>query len=58
MKALEADDLHQARPYLSHSVHTVILQKSISAQICQLILYIKTNQEYVDEFVRELTLTK
>jgi hypothetical protein len=46
------------RPYLTESVHKVVLQKSIPAQIRQLIICHYQNEEYVDEFVREMTSTK
>ena len=41
--------------YLIESIHKVVLQKSIPAQIRRLSLYIGNNEEEVDGFVRELT---
>ena len=46
------------RTYLTHSVFNVVLQKSISAQIRQLILYISNIEGYVDGSVRELASAK
>jgi len=45
-------------PYLTGSVDTVVLQKSIPAQIRQLILHISNNKGCVDRFVRELTFAQ
>ena len=49
-----------ARPrlYLAESVHIVFLQKSIPAQIRQLILYISNDKGEVDGYVRETTCSK
>ena len=49
------------RFFLTQSVYKVVLQKSIPAQIRQLILdyyYISNNKGYVDGFVGELTFAK
>ena len=43
---------------LTESVYKVVLRKSISAQIRQLILFISDNKGSVDGFERELTFTK
>ena len=43
---------------LTESVYTVILQKSIPAEIRQRILYISNNKGCVDEFVGESTFAK
>ena len=43
---------------LTKSVYKVVLQKSISAQIRRLILYISNNKGHVDGFVEELTFAK
>ena len=39
-------------------VHKVVFEKSIPAQICQLILYISNDKGLVDGFVRELTFAR
>ena len=44
--------------YLTQSVFEVILQKSISIRIRQLILYIRHSIGYVDGFVGNLTSAK
>ena len=44
--------------YLAEIVYKVVLQKSIPAQIRQLILYIGHNTGYVDGFARELAFAK
>ena len=44
--------------YLTESVDKVILQKAITVQTRQLILYISDDEGLVDGFVRELTFTK
>ena len=44
--------------YPFESVCKVSLQKSIPAQICQLILYVIDDTRQVDGFVRELTFAK
>ena len=44
--------------YLTESAHKVVLQKSIPAQIRQLILYIYDDEGQVDGFVREPTFAK
>ena len=49
---------YSQRSHFTESVYKVILQKSISVQIRQLILYVSHNKGLVDEFVRELTLAK
>ena len=46
------------RPYLTESVYQVVLQKSIPAQIRQLILYISNSKGYVDGFVGGVTSAK
>ena len=46
------------RVYHTESVHTIVLQQSISAKIRQLILYISNDGGRVDEFVRELSFAK
>jgi len=51
-------DLALLRSYLTESVCKVVLQKSISAQICQHIVYISNNEGQVDGFVGELTDAK
>ena len=43
---------------LTESVHKVVLQKSIPAQICHLILHMGNNKGYVNGFVLELTLAE
>ena len=50
-------DTH-AHPYLTESDDKVVLQKSIPAQIRQLILHHRLYKESVVEFVQELTLAK
>jgi len=42
----------------TESVHEVVLQMSIPAQIRKLVLYVSSNQGFVDEFVRTLTFAK
>ena len=51
---------HRAQPrtYLSERVYRVVLKRSISAQIRQLILDHYWDTESVDRFVRELTCAK
>ena len=44
--------------YLTESVDKVILQKAITVQTRQLILYISDEKGWVDRFVRELTFAK
>ena len=44
--------------YFTECLHKVVLQKSIPAQIRQLILYISKNQGQVDEYVREFVVAK
>ena len=44
--------------YLTESVYLVVLQKSIPAQIPQLVLHVSDNKGYVDGFVRESTFAK
>ena len=46
------------RTYLTESIYKVVLQKSIAAQIRQLIVYHYQHEEQVDEFVLELTRAK
>ena len=43
---------------LTESVHKVVVQKLISAQIRQVILYSSNDEATVDGFVRELTFAK
>ena len=43
---------------LTESVYKDVLQKSIPAQICQLILYYRSYEEYVEVFVRESTFAE
>ena len=45
-------------PYLTERVYNVVVQKSIAAQVRQLIIHIRNNKGSVDEFVRELTFAK
>ena len=45
--------LESRRVYLTDSVHKVVLEKSIPAQIRQLILYHYSYEEQVDECVRD-----
>ena len=45
----------QVQAYLTQKVYKVVLQKSISVPIRQLILFIIRNEGYADGFVRELT---
>jgi len=47
-----------SKPYLTESVHKIVLQKSISTQIRQLIFCISNNEGQVDGFVGELILAK
>ena len=49
---------HAARSDLTDSVDKVVRPKPIPAQICQLILYIGDKQGYIEEFVRELDVSK
>ena len=44
--------------YLTESVYKVVLQKSIPAQICQLVPYTINDEGYVDGFVRKLLFLK
>ena len=46
------------RSYLIESFYKVVSQKSIPAQIRQLVLYTSRNKGYVHGFVRELTFAK
>ena len=46
------------RVFLAESAHKVVFQKSMSAQIRQLVLYHSNDKGYVDEFARELTFGK
>ena len=46
------------RSHPTESLHGVVLQKSIHAQIRQLILYIGNDKVEVEEFVREITFAK
>ena len=46
------------RFYLTENVHKVVLQKSMPAQIHQLILNISRNEGSFDGFVRKLTFAK
>jgi hypothetical protein len=48
----------QVRSCLAESAYKVVLQKSIPAQIRQLILQISNDRGLVDGFVRELTSAK
>ena len=48
----------KVRTSLTESVHKGVLQKSIPAQICQLILHIRNNKGSADGFVRQLTFCK
>ena len=46
------------RSHLTESVHNVVLQKSIPAQIRQRILHMGNRKGYIDGFVRESTYAK
>ena len=50
--------LRGCNKFISQKVFEVFLQKSIPAQIRQLILYNYKNKERVDAFVRELNFAK
>ena len=58
MKPLYSPTVVNAEGFCPTSVDKVVLQKSIPAQIRQLILYDHLSKEHVDGFVRELTLEK
>ena len=58
VKTISQASYGRAGPCLTQSVYNVALQKSIPAQIRQLILYISDDIEHVDGFVRELTFYK
>ena len=59
-KAIWLNDCDVAEPLSDRrlSVYEVVSQKSIPAQIRQLILYLRRMQGQVDGFVRELTFAK
>jgi hypothetical protein len=62
MKSLTRDGpcklRHGSELYLTESFYRVVLQKSIPAQIRQLILCISDGQVWFHGFVRELTFAK
>ena len=59
-KAIWLNDCDVAQPLSDkrQNVHEVVSQKSIPAQIRQLILYISYIEGQVDEFVRELAFAR
>ena len=58
MAGAQSESVQGQHSYLTERVHKVVWQKSISAQIRQLILYINDAKGKVDGFVRELTFDK